>query len=202
MKKIENDNLIEILGSMRNLSPREEVLASIKKRVFENVHKVSTPVISPIQQKHLTNYFKDKIFVSITTVFAVVLVIANQLPMHGAYQNSINSIVNAQKLLETFDTTTDQVATIHAVKEATAGARATLDTLKLKGQFGIYTQAQCLNAYILYDRYLDSLGDRVDGQITTTKDKTALVAYKDLSAYIQDSHDEAQKRIDMYPPKP
>ena len=143
--------------------------------------------------------FSTGVLTTMSVFFAIVLVVANQLPMHGAYQDSLASIVQANKVADTLDKSAYPAATASEIKAATQKARETLDTLKLKGQFATYTQAQCLQAYMIYDSYLDYLGASLENKIAGIKDPASLSALKALRAYVQDSHAEAQARINMYP---
>ena len=197
-------NLIQQLEALKSLTPRKEILESIRTRVFDTIKAAeSTPmaaVVSPIQPARYMSPFSRGIFATAGVAFAVMLVVVNQLPMHGAYQDSITSIVQASQLADSLEKSEYPADTAHEVRVATEHARATLDTLKLKGQFATYTQEQCLHAYIIYDSYLDYLGDSLDAKMLTIKDPKTLAAFKDLRAYVADSHNEAQKRINMYPP--
>lgn len=187
---------------MNNLQPREEILNSIKKRVMESiadsVHRAA-PVLSPIQPPFLAQLFSRGSIASVSMAFALFLVLANQLPLHSTYHESIASIATSQQFTEALKSSPDPVQAAHAVKVATAHARATLDTLKLHGQFGMYSQSDCLHAYIIYDSYLDSLNNYLQVEIPKTPDSTIQMALQDLQVYITDSQAEAQQRLNMYP---
>ena len=196
-----NDNdLIRLLESIRELEPRAEMLSSVKKRVFESIEKNGAPmqVVSPIRSPRLLSPLSGSMFAALGVAFAIVLVVANQLPMYNAYQNSIASIATTEQLADTLDQSKTLASTALDVKAATEKTRATLDTLKLKGIPGVYSSTQCQNAYALYDSYLYSLGDYLDKKIPTIEDPATLAALRDLRAYVLDSRQEAQARIHMY----
>ena len=186
---------------MNTLEPRQEVLATVRTRVFESVAaQSSTPAISPIQTVFSSRIFSGIVFAPVGMAFAIVLVVANQLPLQSAYRDSISSIATSQQIAESLKNEPDSLAAVQAVKVTTANTRKTLDGLQLKGQFGMYTESDCLHAYIIYDSYLDYLGGYLDTELPKITDTSKRAAYQDLLAYVKDSSDEVQKRINMYPP--
>lgn len=197
---MKNEDLIQALASMRHLEPRADALHSVRSRVFSAIE--FTPVVSPIQPTRGMNIFSRTMLTTVSAAFAFVLVLANQLPMHGTYQDSIHAIVQAEKLADTLETSSSPAVTAAELKTVTEKARATLDTLKLKGQFGVYTQEQCVQAYVIYYAYLDHLSTYLDTQLQNVHDSATQASFADLRTYVEDSKSEAQRRIHMYPERP
>lgn len=189
--------LTQSLNHLKNLKPREEILSAVRSRVFTTIAAREALASMP-QPVSSWSFFSLGVYAPMIVAFALVLVVANQLPMQGTYRDSIASVVAASQTSEALEKSQDPIAAAQAVKDATAHARETLDTLKLKGQFATYTQTDCLHAYSLYDSYLDYLGTYLEGQIPEVKDKATRASFEDLLAYVKDSQKEAKARINLY----
>ena len=189
--------ITQILHKMHGLQPKRETLGALRGRVFAAIDEKDRAVT-----RTTSMFSRNSISVYASAItFVLVLVAANQLPMHSTYERSISSVVALEQTGDTLEKSSYPAADAQKMQATLASTRATLDQLKLKGEFAAYSQSDCLHAYVLYDGYLDYLGDYLKGKIQTTKDPATIAAYKDLALYVEDSHQEALHRINMYPSK-
>lgn len=191
---------INRLHALKALTPRDEVVSSIRNKVFEKID--ATPVLSQVQPAQFISPFSPRFaWAGMSVAFALVLVVANQLPMQGAYVDSMSSITEAVRVADTLETSTMPFESLHEAQRATAQARETLSTLKLTGSFGVYTQEQCLQAYTLFDGHLDYVIDYLDSVIPKTTNPELLMELQAYRSYAEESRKEVQARVKMYPSK-
>lgn len=185
------------LKLLKNIQPKQEILRAVRERVFRVIRASefpSAPVLSPIAPLQRSPLSMWHIFATSLMVF--IAIVANQLPMYGAYDNSITAIADASRAAEILEQKGD-VSSAEGVLSATKDARETLATLKLKGLFGVYTQEQCFRAYTIYDSYLDYVADYLDGQKPT--DVETQKTFAELRAYVEESRNEVKQRLTLYP---
>lgn len=193
-----NKSLEKEIASLRERAPHADAVAALKQRVFSTVEN-SALIPSPREFTGFLQFYSRSMLATAGVAFAVVLVLANQIPTYDAYHHSLNSLAESTQIANSLKDTDSPAQTATELLTATRSTREALDKLKLKGVFGVYTQAQCLEAYTLYDDYLDHLADYLDDAIPKTADGTTKSSYIELRSYVADSQQEAARRIDMYP---
>ena len=194
-------NLQDHIASLRTLAPDETFVSALKQRVMSEAQSEIPPLVhavSPILPARFVSPIRVGLGAAGVTAFMLLLVVSNRLPMESAYTRSIADISAAAHAAESLETAGDLVAATETVHATVAQARGTLDSLKLMGAVGQYTQAQCKDAYIIYDRYLDGLDQQIShllGVLTTSSSSDALIK---LQSYVAESRAEAEQRLDLY----
>jgi hypothetical protein len=198
-----NNNLDDIL-LLKGLEPRAEVSKAMRERVIGHVH-ASVAATQPIPQAAAPVLFETPVstrspfFALSATVAVLVLIVAsNQLPMHGGYNSSVSAVVEAARFAEMLEQS-GAAADVRAVHDATALAHEELKKLQLGGVFGVYTQEQCLQAHLLFDYHLDYVLDYLDAQANIEHSVETRMAFEELRAYVIQTRNEVQGRIQMYP---
>jgi|GEM_PF-5968631 len=190
-----NEQEIEqILKKMHTLQPKPEAFGALRGRVFGVIDAGARPVTPPFWSRYSVGAYASAI------MFILILVAANQMPMHSTYNRSISSLASLEQAGYALENGTSPATNARNLQAILRSTRATLDELKLKGQFGAYSQSDCLHAYVLYDSYLDYLSGYLDEMIPMLKDPDSAAAFKELQAYVADSQTEANARITMYSP--
>ncbi len=186
-----DEALIKLLKQLHSAELRGDIVDNVRARIFKHVSPENRTSIA--RRMPLT-----WLLAPAGAALALLLVVANQLPMNSAYEDSITAIADASLAVEQLRRTPN-VETVATLKDKTEQARFVLASLKLEGVPGMYTQAQCLNAHVIYDRYLDSIDTYLSQQIPLTNDSEVRAAYEDLQSFAKKIHAETEQRIDMYP---
>jgi hypothetical protein len=190
---MKNDHLQKELASFATLQPRKEFLATLRARVFKLVD-ATAPTRAHAPRARVSPFLRFMLPMGLA--FALLLVVSNQLPMYGAYNTAIDTVAEASVAADILGQKGD-IASVQKARTTMEKARSALNSLNLKGEFGIYTQEHCFQAYMLYDSYLDYVIDYVDANPSSDTDTQNALA--DLRAYAEESLEEAKVRIDLYP---
>jgi hypothetical protein len=191
------NNLITKIKSLHTLTPKAEVFSVIEKQVFSVVDNTYTGSIPTSNKKGFSGLFISwNQLTTIVVACSLLIVISSQVPHHSAYQRSITSLAETQRLTESLE---HDLTQLEATDNSLSQTRASFNALSLKGTLGLYTQNQCLEAYTLYDAYLDYTLQTVDAKLKNadnSESKKSLEAFKEKLISYQA---EARTRIEMYP---
>jgi hypothetical protein len=116
-----------------------------------------------------------------------------------AYDRSQSSLAYMQNQMDQFaasDASTLQSEYLH---DAIDMSHDELDSLKLMGEPGKYTQEQCLAVYGVYGNYLQLAQTVVENKLRDTNNQSSRRNLEEMKQVIESAYEEMEVRVDAYP---
>jgi hypothetical protein len=217
----DNRETAEELNKLRALTPPSEWARDLRARVLARIDAEPTesaapaPVVSPyaapspwlVYRKTFVFAF---VFLFIVTFISHERLFAEALLLHEQFEvrmgdteadRSRTSLTYLDTQVNRFKNTQNANFDSKYAKVAIENAQNELGTLKLMGDPGKYTQAECFELYKRYDTAIDTLSDnatrRLLQQVSSERDVAVL---NELIHTLDVAHAETQRRINLYPP--